>query len=251
MKTSAFLSFISFCQARVSRRTHNSKLKILLQPQCMKGILLLNVLMLSLLSCKKDAPPQPGMYYDYFRRDGLKYLQLNKGEYFIYKDSATGELDSLTVTSSILENLFYTTAYNPGFTGPYDNFTYQFFTLRIKKFDEFTDSIWFEGTAAASIGSSPYHTSDTADILLTEPDQSIAFSYPAFSYADNFLIPSIIIEGKTYTDVIEHVSYNGLNIGDPNYKKNIYYWAKQVGIIKREIITANGHIKAYTLVRNN
>jgi hypothetical protein len=211
-------------------------------------MILLNLAILLLLSCKKDMPPPPiQQYYTNFRRDGLEYLKVDAGKYLIYKDSATGGLDSVVVTVSILENLFFTGIYNSDVPG----YHAQHLELRLNKFDAFTDSVWLYGDASAELSGPPYHSSDTADIVLNDQDNLIVFSFPTVSYPGNSLIPSLEIEGKTYTNVIKQITDNGLNISDLNYKKNIYYWAKQVGIIKREIITTNGNIRTYTLLRHN
>ncbi len=68
------------------------------------------------------------------------------------------------------------------------------------------------------------------------------FRYPPLGDSLELSIPSMVVEGKTYTDVIL-TSYS-------QYDAYSYYWAKGVGLIKcTELI--NSVTKTYTLLRNN
>ena len=62
---------------------------------------------------------------------------------------------------------------------------------------------------------------------------------------------SMIIEGKTYNNVVTTVYDRNLDINHPDYLKETYYWAKGIGIIKRELITTGGAVKTARLLRNN
>ena len=65
-------------------------------------------------------------------------------------------------------------------------------------------------------------------------------------------MPSMTIEGKTYTNVISGgIDNTYMDINAPNYFKRTFYWAKGVGIVKRVIITTGGAIKTHTLLRHN
>lgn len=60
----------------------------------------------------------------------------------------------------------------------------------------------------------------------------------------------MVVEGITYTSVIK----NSEARGDPNssnYRKAVYYWAKGVGVIKRELKIGVGETKTELLVRHN
>lgn len=212
--------------------------------------IILNLLILSFMACKKNSStPADRQVNVKFRPEGLEYVKLDTGKYLIYKDPISGGLDSVRVTQSLLENKYYPAHRSTGLFDPdIPAYNIEAFTLILEKFDGLSRSEWFHGNATAStFGLS----SDSADIDMQEPDYSPAFFYSSVYYPDNLLIPSITVEGKTYADVIKHIYDNGLNKSDTKYKKSIYYWTKQIGIIKREVITTNGSIKTFTLLRNN
>ncbi len=66
-----------------------------------------------------------------------------------------------------------------------------------------------------------------------------------------YIIPSITIEGKNYSSVIKGSSENVSDINDPDDEKRTFYWAKGIGIIKREIVTTGGVVKTHLLLRYN
>ena len=54
-----------------------------------------------LFACKKENPPSKRPTIEYILDpNGLKYIQLRLGQYFIYKDWASGLTDSVVVTES-------------------------------------------------------------------------------------------------------------------------------------------------------
>jgi hypothetical protein len=211
----------------------------------MKQKIILQLLILLFVACKKNSSsPADETITLKFKPEGLEFIQLTISKYFIYKDSASGNLDSVTVVKSLLENQYTPAHHSEGVFDPdIPAFNIQVFTLILE--DQFYQE-WFRGNATATGASSIIASSDSSNIDLREPDAGTAFYYPA-----DLLIPSITIEGKTYTDVIKHINNNGLGMDDPGYKKSTYYWAKQIGIIKREVVTTNGSVKTITLLRNN
>jgi len=86
---------------------------------------------------------------------------------------------------------------------------------------------------------------------MRQRDNSTVFFYPTQGYSDITLIPTLTIEGKTYSDVIQVTEeIGGYPIDDPLYKKIIYYWVKNVGIIKA--VTVLGSVSSvYTLLRSS
>jgi len=62
-------------------------------------------------------------------------------------------------------------------------------------------------------------------------------------------MPSVNIEGKTYTDVHSFFSSNGLPASNPGYLATTFWWVKGIGIIKREIKT-NNSVKTSLLLRH-
>ena len=205
--------------------------------------------------CKKSSspPPRPSVITLEFPPAGLEYVNLTPGKYLIYKDSASGILDSVVITKSQLE-----TKYSPGDTViqggvpvTYPAIYSQEFSLTLTKVDSISQTPWFTGSAAneAPIVSlllyEMYHlvgiSTEYAGLVFSDP------TFPIFS-----TIPSITIEGQNYTNVIlgeyEHLL---LDDNDPDYTKRTFYWAKGIGIIKREIITTGGAIQTHTLIRHN
>jgi hypothetical protein len=209
----------------------------------MKNIISIAILffMLLLAGCKKEN--RPGITGVQFTALSLEYIQLTPSKYFIYKDSANGDLDSVVVTKSILEMYNNTTgSINSGFFNFNCNYS-QFMTLVLTKFTATISDTWFWGFANACI----YQNAVQA---VREVNSS---GSPIHSiYGTEFtIIPSMTVESKTYNDVAESTATATVNITNPTYNKTTLYWAKKIGIIKRRIITMGGAIKTYTLLRNN
>ncbi|HZH65368.1 MAG TPA: hypothetical protein VEY10_10795, partial [Flavisolibacter sp.] len=68
----------------------------------LKLLALFIVFVTALSSCSKDEKEYR------LDRAGLKYIQLRLNQYFIYKDSASGRLDSVVVTESFLSTEQFT-----------------------------------------------------------------------------------------------------------------------------------------------
>src|SRR5436190_12095574 len=205
-----------------------------------------------LFSCKKDpvkeepASLTPVTDSTKFSRDALSYVQLTAGKYFIYKDSTTSSQDSVVVTTSLLNTVYFPPASDAVFT--YKAHTQEKFDLVLTKFTDSDQVEWFNGHADAFCdGLGINNNCDSAAVDLMEGGL-MAFE-GVQSYPSNL---SVAIEGKTYNNVIIHDSWTStIDINDPRYVHNIYYWAKGVGIIKRTNITTGGAVKTYTLLRNN
>ena len=203
-------------------------------------------------SCKKTNSNTNNTIIEYwkFPLESLKYVQLTPGKYLIYKDSATGELDSVVVTSCILVTRSGT------ISSP--DIRHDFFSLTLKKYNTITPEQWFYGEADAwpYSGNSP----DRYQMVLFESYvangigyETQAFAYPYSHVYLGELIPSLLVEGKNYTDVLKfRAVYSTLLPRGMLFKTN--YWAKGAGIIRREIKikgTADSVAKTYTLLRNN
>ena len=196
------------------------------------------------IGCKKEETEYEKVYSSTFSRKALAYVKLTEGKYLIYKDSATQLLDSVIVTTSKLEFIFFPKT-SGGLIGSFPPHQEQNFSLVLSKSDSNGESIWFSGYA-----STPniylQNSIDTFQLDLHEPDYTTVFS---LTNSDNPQY-SVVIEGKNYNNVVVTASSNGLEINDPAYKSAIYYWAKDIGIIKRTVNVV-GTIKTYTLLRNN
>jgi len=209
-------------------------------------LILASLIMLS--SCKKDPPGEkpstPVTDSAKFSRDALAYVQLTPGKYFIYKDSTTSSQDSVVVTTSLLSTVYYPPSSDAFFK--YNAQIQEKFDLILAKFTDSDQVEWFNGHADAFCGVLGINNNcNSAAVDLMEGG---LYAFEGI-YPGNF---SVAIEGKTYNNVIIHDSWTPtVDINDPHYVHNIYYWAKGVGIIKRTNITTGGAVKTYTLLRNN
>ncbi|HZY40235.1 MAG TPA: hypothetical protein VFE53_26460 [Mucilaginibacter sp.] len=183
--------------------------------------------------CKKDKAPIP--YYP-LPADGLAYIQFNPGKYFIYKDSAANKIDSVIVTESSLSG-------TSGVSGSLHDYTSQQYTLVLTEAAPVSGLVWLSGTAPGNLPGA---------IDLAAPDGHFIFQYftinPAVpSIIPTMPIPSIVVEGKTYTNIVLTLS-----AGPGGNSYFYYYWAKGLGLIKRiETKTGGPVTDTYTLLRNN
>lgn len=209
------------------------------------------------VACKKETPAQ----IDYPTTNvklspaALNFVQLPVGRYFIYKDSASGSTDSVSVTQSSNENLFHKGrvgsgcgwfCYDPGEPDYY----YEKYSLTISS----TSQEWFKGVASCDA-----NYSSLAFAILGNPSMLVesnfnlydAFWYPFTTYGSRQYtsIPILTIEGNTYAEVHHFFSTNGLQPTDINYLGTTHYWVKGIGIIKKEIRTYNS-IKTSLLIRH-
>ena len=196
--------------------------------------------------CKKnnDAPNARDPIINNFSPSSLEYVKLTPGKYLVYKDSASGNLDSVLVTKSEITWITtpaipYHDIFNPG-SPAYSNYLMR---LALTKFSGISQKVWFNGHARAEL------PNDDAIIKMYEVDSAgSAIHISIITEPPN---SSITIETTTYTDVIKSVAVTAVDISDPAYNKSTLYWAKKIGIIKRTIVTTGGKIRTYNLLRNN
>ena len=203
-------------------------------------------------SCKKDHTDTPAPFELQFSAEALAYVQLPLNKYFIYKDSATGTLDSVVVTESNIVKQFIPEHKSAGLLDPDRSaFYYQTFTLKLTKYIGGIPQDWFDGNATNLTFT--VTSSNPATPLTLGNNIGGAFRYPitisSNPYQEVNILPSVTIEGKTYLNVAFFSDAIGLDITQPSYHKSTYYWVKGIGIIKREIRTSTS-IKTEMLVRN-
>jgi hypothetical protein len=208
----------------------------MLNSKCTHTIIGINIFLLiicTFLGCKKNANNSVSST---FPKDGLAYIQFNTGKYFIYKDSATLKTDSVVVTESLLQPTSTTIG-----NALYNEQQYSLILSKIDssgKADE-----WLSGIAYSGPG-------ELNDIALVRNDSLNAsgycFRYPPCNCGNEINIPSMIVEGKTYTDVV--VTANDSSTYAPSA---YYYWAAGTGLIKRSEMDNSGITKTYTLLRSN
>lgn len=218
---------------------------------CLAGLLLLGT------GCKKSTDT-PATYYA-VNPEVLSYLKMPLGSYFIYKDSTSGILDSITVKKSDVQKLFFPAHKALQSSWPFAG-TY---TATIP--DSYYDSLTLQLTKESTNGAEDWlfisHLQDqysnyykATDSTLKIP-KGMVFWYPSittsFTNTENYggyIIPSMIIEGNTYQNVLRFISSNSDDPSALYYLKTDYYWAKGVGVIKRIITTSKG-VQTSTLVR--
>lgn len=211
-----------------------------------KKSFILSSLIVSLVfisACKKEIDRN---YTEFkFIPSSVEYVQLTPGKYLIYKDSANGDTDSVIVMEGILKTLtWYDNTYLLTY-GPIKRFS-QYILLGLM--EVYAGDWWFYGSAVAQRPMAPLNEMTNAVEKMVEAYSSGVvhnLHYPVT------IIPSLTIESKTYTDVVESIAVREVGINDPAYNKSTLYWAKGIGIIKRRVITTGGTVKTYTLIRNN
>jgi hypothetical protein len=173
-----------------------------------------------------------------FSEEALSYVQIPVNSYFIYEES-NGLLDSIVVSKSELENKISTINYQ---------------NLRLTLVDYTSiPRIWFD--AIATLPPSPYnfYIDTLQELSLIEKTDNVVFKYPlinqGYGLDSVYFLQSLQLKGRMFTNVIVYITTNAADSTDPTYRKSSYYWAKSVGIIKKEIITFNSQT-TFTLLRN-
>ncbi len=217
----------------------------------MKNFIFSCLIALSLLSlsCKKidiggsftSGSINPNTVTIHFYQPVLDYIQLPANRYFIYKDSATGSSDSVRVTQSAIETSF--TAATSGFPGSPATYI-DVFKLTLTKFQAQTptNQTWFQGIARPhSFVGIVSATIIDSNIYFDNEQNKPVFWHPFASSGTRQYnwVPSVTIEGKTYTDVHSFFYSNGLPAPNPGYLASTFWWVKGIGIIKREIRAFN------------
>jgi hypothetical protein len=212
---------------------------------------LIPVIAVVLTSCKKDDPaginPINSVFNISFSRNALAYVNIPVGKYFIYKTVATGALDSVAVTA----NQLTVNNYPKNVASNFPEHNIESFRLTLTVYNYINNMyIPIQWLKAAAVNDfyTPYDSSSTADVRLkfSGTDQTIFYA------SDNLAgVTSLTVEGVNYPEVIRSESTNGLPVTDISYEKNVFYWAKNIGIIKRIITKANGSQTEINLLRHN
>ncbi|MEO6253696.1 MAG: hypothetical protein ABIO79_10335 [Ferruginibacter sp.] len=232
----------------------------------MKKIIFLSVIVLFLLftSCSKEkisidfngwgsgggwGLPGGGIVAgNFFDNTALDFIYIPWNRYYIYKDSATGFTDSVSVTQNYKSSVFHDSV--PG-NPPVPKYMHETYKLTLQHMSGSPGQTWFNGFASCDTQyMNTAHFIDS-DFDLTDTQNNLpAFWYPFTSSGANryTLIPSITIEGTLFIQIHKFSSTNGLQPGDTNYRETTYYWEKGTGIIKREIRTYNS-VKTSLLLR--
>lgn len=205
-----------------------------------KYLMAAGLLSMIFLSCKKEHPI-PTLK---FSEDLLPYVVINNSE-LLYKDSATGLIDSISAASQFgtiyVPPFNYNVVSHPAYNTEYCN-------LELTKFSGPAHSVWFKASGYPIYNSNNNNVESSADtfgISMQEENGLTAFYLP-HSVSPTF---SIIVEGILYDQVVIITDeQGGPDINDPNYIKTINYWAKGKGIIKRTIIKTGAVVQTYTVL---
>jgi hypothetical protein len=203
--------------------------------KCIRAVIriIFFLLLICTLGCKKNTNNTANST---FPKDGLAYIQFNPGKYFIYKDSATLESDSVIVTESSLQPTSTTVAsvlYNE-----------QQFSLILSKIDSSGKATeWLSGIANSGPGDSKHIYMIRNDSLNAS---GYCFRYPPCNCGNEINIPSMVVDGKTYTNIVVTA-----NDSSSNAPAAYYYWVPGVGLIKRSEMNNLGTTKTNILIRSN
>ena len=176
----------------------------------------------------------------------LSYIQLPENHYYIYKEEASGTIDSVKATKSLMSWVYKNPLNNnPG----YYHYNYE---LILTSFSQATPQTWYNGRAFCDSDYKNMVTFIDKDFNLSnEPSKVPAFWCP-FTSAGNqqyLYMSGLVVEGITYVQVHKFQASNGLPASDPNYLETAFYWVKGIGIIRREIKTFNS-VKTFLLLRH-
>ena len=202
-------------------------------------LLLLAPVCMCLHSCKPDdnTPPAPGVFKA--PQEVIDYCYFKEGTYWIYRDSVSGQYDTVSVISSNFDTLTNT---NDGVKEYYDIFD----VITYRSFDKYNEATWLRDrpwliTGAPIVYQTRYKPGDSKGT-------SIYHFHPytlGRKIEDNNDIISLSGALASYTVLSQ--SYQSILVfshaKDPNYdySSTKIYQAKNIGIIKK-VITAKNQV---------
>lgn len=219
-------------------------------------LFLTTFIILFFTACKKKKNPE---YYKFPLGEAKSYLYALEGSYWIYKNTVTGDLDTQTCTGFLCDTFIEkgTEDYSEHITVEYE---------RIWRTIESSFNQWqyFDETLGYNPNSTPLkklrtilNRSSTVAVGSKDP-----FFYPCSideRYGGGIYVTicrgfdsTLLIQGKTYNSVIRFEFYfDDFWYPSPENQSAIYYWAKDVGLVKRENITENysWELKEYKIIR--
>jgi hypothetical protein len=209
--------------------------------------------------CRKDNTPPPTYYLPQEVKD---YMYFQPGTYWVYKDSASGVLDSIIVTEANSE--MFTDMFDP----PANKISHieERFTIKTYSFlDDYEyDYIAFARGNNCSTDYCAYVRREKIIPNNTDVPYTYALFYPfTIGYTPTAASPSVqslsakydslLVEGKYYKDVIEYYeTKNSTETNQPTY----FYIAKNYGVIRKKIWVYNGSLgfwewRTWELLRSN
>jgi hypothetical protein len=204
--------------------------------QFMKQVLCILLLSLFAVSCKKKVTDNQSTYeYTHGKISSSLYPYLfNVGSYWVYKDTANSNLDSVTLTD-IQRDTFIIGPSVPG-QGPRGELEY----FDTKYYSSYQASSYSEKLMTYVISRSLDHA---AYIFLSGKGKG--YSLENAKIVD--VIDSIIIENAIYRNVTKMKITKSYYINGNFY----FYYADSIGVVKRETITNDTVIQTWNLLRHN
>ncbi|MDP2175008.1 MAG: hypothetical protein Q8K70_03760 [Bacteroidota bacterium] len=214
------------------------------------------------LSCDKDPskpgyqskPPKPE-YHRVRMSDELKsYIWSNAGSYWIYKNTKTNELDTQTIRGFYFDSILVKgyNSYSSHITVYYDIMIRSFYSTIIKRmYYEYTRSINpnyplhnLNGNTINRKGNGNINSPFTYPFII--PNENGRGSGTTWGYYIG-MDSTLTIQGKTYQNVAkieidrDAIWYSSSDPVPLEFKgpRAIYYWAKDVGLVKRETKVEN------------
>lgn len=210
--------------------------------------------------CHKNRTCAPVHYK--FNLDSIKsYIWAEKGSYWIYKDTKTGDLDTNICVDYALDTL-----YDKG-TYEYSNnisIEYQRMYITVWSTKYRWNLYWYTNLLNAD----QHNLDENFTMKYTKEVRGALCNCLFVPFDKNYIgggpaspsyyieeLPQLEVQGKTYYHVQKIQVFNDGTWGPtPNYKspKVMYYWVKDIGVIKRESEnnTGNWELIDYDIVRN-
>ena len=185
-----------------------------------------------------ECPPE---YYRIRLGESKKYLFSLPGSYWIYKNTNTGELDTQKCLSFVYDSIVRkgTQDYSKHITAEYDY-------IRRTIQSSYTNFLFSDKTL---IGDPDFNGYNSNNIILQRSLlNDIGYIKPFFNPFTNGLIAgtgssntislgldsNLSIQGKTYYNVAKFdIDQDDIWYNYANYPNTVYYWAKDVGLVKR------------------
>ncbi|MES2618433.1 MAG: hypothetical protein V4613_11170 [Bacteroidota bacterium] len=205
-----------------------------------KQVFFFIVLLMAIDACKEKDCHKDGSCAEDYRRlrlsdEAQSYLWADTGSWWIYKNTKTGELDTQTLVYFNFDSTIS--------KGTYDyskHITLEYDILKREIYSTYTQWLYKDETTGFEANGTPLVTSafgvnryvSGEGIIL---NFYIPFNHPGSTYCQYKGIDStLIIQGKTYLNVARFsINLDPFWKNTPPYTGSVYYWAKDVGLVKR------------------
>jgi hypothetical protein len=215
------------------------------------------LILMLIIGCDKDPskpgyqgkPPKPEYYRIKMNEELKSYLWSNLGSYWIYKNTKTGDLDTHIIRSFYFDSILVkgNQLRTQHITIYYDYLSKSFYSTFIKRF--FYEYSNYKSPNAESFNNGRNGITREGNgsinyplyypfVITSGPGTGNGSSYTTYIGMDS----TLTIQGKTYQNVAkfdidkDDIWEEKLNCIRSN---NIYFWAKDVGLIKKQSISCN------------